>query len=81
MSEVWSDWIEHDNAGWPGDVDPHETVIAQMAADGYVLSPVKALSINWKHEDAVARYKRRVSPGMQILERIAADPQPVKESA
>lgn len=67
MSDEWTDWIAHDNLGWPRGVAKTSLVIAQMEADDEILCPMAAEEIDWCHGDAVARYKRRRDPSIQAL--------------
>jgi hypothetical protein len=60
MSEwKWTDWIAHDDKGFPAALEPDEIVLAQLE-DDYVLNPMPAVNIDWHHPgDSVIRYKRR----------------------
>ena len=54
----WSDWIAHDDAGWPQGVEPDE--IVQCALSGHVLAPMPAAHHSWHcPSDPVTHYRRR----------------------
>lgn len=55
----WTDWIAHDNSGFPSSLEPDEIVMAQLE-DRYTLKPMPASSIDWHLPgDSVIRYRRR----------------------
>lgn len=63
MSERhWSDWIEHDDMGWPKGVEPDE-IVRCMMCNGDILSDMPASDFSWCFPgDAVRRYRRRIYP-------------------
>jgi hypothetical protein len=55
----WSEWIAHDDKGWPEGVEPDEIVLADI--DGDIMTPMPACRISWHCPgDPVRRFRRRI---------------------
>lgn len=65
----WSDWIAHDDKGWPNGVEPDEIVLADLSGD--IMPPMPAVHLTWHCPgDPVSRFKRRnYRPPTKMVER------------
>lgn len=55
--DTWSEWINHDDSGWPKGIEPDEPVIVRLR--GQTVGPVSATGVDWHFpEHPVLRYKR-----------------------
>lgn len=94
MAEEWSPWIEHDGKSCPVKgkfchMEFKNPVRPAFYIGGGVIQPdgtVKDFAKggpSWFHDSGynpVLRYRIRKPRGLTILQEIAADPQPIKES-
>lgn len=90
MSEEWGPWVDG-AAGlrvgmavqvdttdvWSGSTIIHECRVVRDDGKNFDVDPELPICGDWR----LNRYRTRKPRGLTILERIAADPQPVKEDA